>query len=107
MACFLGRNRAFIDERVDTEPWRVDDPEPFFAGVMEHLLDHGLRDPIHSAHHLKTSIAVEDEHASASPSCRRALLDGLNRFLRSPIKMKHVRRHARQALRLVGRDYEN
>jgi len=43
------------------------------------------------------------EHAS--DSCQRYLLAALNRFLHSPIKQKHVRRLARQALALVKRDF--
>ena len=107
MACFLGRNHSFIDRAPDTESWHVSDAGRFFDGVHEVLLDHGLRDPIFSAHHLKTSIAVEEEIGVASPSSKQAMLDSLNRFLNSPIKMKHVRRLARQAIALVGRDYEN
>jgi hypothetical protein len=33
------------------------------------------------------------------------LLTGLNRFLKSPLKTKHVRRAARQAIQLVSRDF--
>jgi len=106
MACFLGRNVEFLDPHVDRRPWQVDEPDDFFAGVYEHLLDHGLRDPIFAAHHLKTSLAVKDELPTASSSCRSSLLQALNRFLHSPIKAKHVRREARQAISLVGRDYE-
>jgi hypothetical protein len=77
----------------------------FFEDSFEGLLDHGLRDPIFSAHLLKTSVAVRDEIAVAGESCRGALLAALNRFLHSPIKMKHVRRNVRQAIALVSRDY--
>jgi len=33
------------------------------------------------------------------------LLAALNRFLKSPLKTKHVRRTARQAIQLVSRDF--
>ncbi len=107
MACFLGRNSGFIDRNFDTAVWRVDAPESFFAENRDRLLDHGLRDPIFSAHLLKTGAAVQDEWPHVSESCRGALLAGLNRFLHSPIKMKHVRRLARQAIALVSRDFES
>ena len=105
MACFLGRNSGFIDKQVTADDWRVENPTEFFDQVHETMLDHGLRDPIFSSHLLKTSTAVEEELNFASDSCREALLMGLNRFLQSPIKTKHVRRLARQAIALVARDF--
>ena len=105
MACWAGRNRSFIDLETDTSAWRVTDADAFFADVTGRLLDHGMRDPIFSAHLLKTSVAVRSELAGASESCQTALLAALNRFLNSPIKMKHVRRLARQAITLVARDF--
>lgn len=106
MACFIGRNSAFIDREVQIRDWQVEDPAVFSAEVHHKLLDHGLRDPIFSAHVLKTSVAVQGELRYASASCREALLAGLNRFLNSPLKTKHVRRLARQAIELVARDFE-
>jgi nitrite reductase/ring-hydroxylating ferredoxin subunit len=107
MACFAGRNRRYLDESLDESPWMVEDREGFWRDVHEKLLDHGQREPIFSAHQLKTSRAVEDELAGASDSCQRYLLAGLNRFLASPIKQKHVRRLARQAIDLVRRDFDS
>ena len=106
MACFLGRNAKFVDREIDRKEWQVEEPSSFFADARDRLLDHGLRDPIFSAHLLKTSAAVEAELPHVSDSCRDALLSGLNRFLHSPIKMKHVRRLARQAIALVARDFD-
>ena len=105
MACWAGRNRGFIDTDIDRSVWQVTDTDRFFADVTGKLLDHGMRDPIFSAHLLKTSLAVRAELAPASESCRSALLAALNRFLNSPIKMKHVRRLAHQAITLVARDF--
>jgi nitrite reductase/ring-hydroxylating ferredoxin subunit len=105
MTCFLGRNVDFINRAVDPNAWAVTDANAFFRDVRERLFDHGLRDPIFSVHLLKTSLAVEEELEHASASCRQALLAGLNRFLKSPLKTKHVRRSARQAIQLVSRDF--
>jgi nitrite reductase/ring-hydroxylating ferredoxin subunit len=105
MACFLGRNRPYLDHGIDESEWRVSEPDAFFAEAREAVLDHGLRDPIFSAHLVKTTAAVAEELPHASASCREALLAGLNRFLHSPMKQKHVRRLARQAIALVGRDF--
>jgi hypothetical protein len=105
MACFLGRNRPYLDLGIDEGAWRVPDPDALFATSRERLLDHGLRDPIFSAHLVKTTTAVAEELPYASPSCAAALLAGLNRFLQSPLKQRHIRRLARQAIALVQRDF--
>jgi len=106
VACFVGRNRRFQDSGIDAGAWRVADGREFLEGVHHVLLDHGLRDPIFSAHLVKTSLAIEREiDANGEPTCTW-LLSGLNRFLNSPLKQKHVRRLARQAIDLVARDHE-
>jgi len=105
MACFVGRNRRYVDLALPETTWEVTDTDAFFGEVHEMLLDHGMRQPIFSAHWVKTAQAVEEELSVASDTCRRYLLAGLNRFLHSPIKQKHVRRLARQAIALVSRDF--
>jgi nitrite reductase/ring-hydroxylating ferredoxin subunit len=105
MACFLGRNRPYLGVGIDEPAWHVPRPDAFFAAAHERILDHGIRDPIFSAHLVKTTAAVAEELPYASPSCRAALLAGLNRFLQSPLKQQHVRRLARQAIALVQRDF--
>ena len=105
MACFLGRNRPYLDLGIDESAWQVPAPDDFFATVHERILDHGIRDPIFSAHLIKPATAVAEELPGASASCRAALLAGLNRFLHSPVKQQHVRRLARQAIALVQRDF--
>jgi nitrite reductase/ring-hydroxylating ferredoxin subunit len=105
MACFLGRNRPYLDRTVDAAAWAVADAAAFLAAARERHLDHGLREPIFAAHLVKTTEAVAAELPGASAWCGAALLAGLNRFLHSPLKQKHVRRLARQAIRLVQRDF--
>ena len=94
-----------LDDSVDLSSWQVDDRAPFLADAYENVLDHGLRDPIFSAHLIKTIRAVEEESKIASTGCQRVLLASLNRFLNSPIKQKHTRRIARQSIDLVKRDF--
>lgn len=103
MACFVGRNRPYLDLDQSLAEWDVTDAAAFFDEVQNGLLDHGLREPIFAAHLVKTSEAVRDEVAVAMPSVARYLLAGLNRFLHTPIKQKHSRRLARQAAALVSR----
>ena len=109
MACFVGRNRRYLDlELADSEEeWAVTDPDGFVTDVRELLLDHGVREPIYSAHLVKTAQAVQEEVPIASETGRYYLLASLNRFLHTPIKQKHVRRLARQAVALVGRDFRD
>lgn len=105
MACFLGRNLHYVDKKIDGDLWKVNDTTAFFADAHERLLDHGINEPIFAVHLLKTTLAVEAELPFASPECREALLASLNRFLHSSLKIKHVRRLARQAITLVARDF--
>lgn len=107
MACFIGRNRKAIDQSIDVAEWFVADRSGFRAAVIEQILDHGFRDPIFSAHVIKTPFAVFDELATASDECSRLLLAAVNRMLHSNFKQKHVRRLARQAFQLVERDYSD
>jgi nitrite reductase/ring-hydroxylating ferredoxin subunit len=102
MACFVGRNRAYLDRSIRLDAWRVIDEPGFWAGVRELLLDHGLLVPIYSAHLLKTSTAVALELPNVAGATRELLLASLNRLLRSPIKQKHGRRNVHQAIGLIG-----
>ncbi len=105
MACFVGRNRSFLDMDVNEGEWMVTDREAFFQLIFDTALNHGFRAPICSAHVLKTPIAIEEELDFASPSTQKYLLAAFNRFLNSPLQQKHVRRLARQAIALVKRDF--
>ena len=105
MALFLGRSGRYVDLSVDQQSWQVDDQAGFLEAAFGLILDHGMRDPIFSAHLLKTTIAVEEEVLAAGESAPPSLLASLNRFLHSPLKQKHVRRLARQAIELVSRDF--
>ena len=106
MACFVGRNHSYQDLARVTDEWVVEDPEPFFDESRELLLDHRMRDPIFSSHLAKTTVAVRREHAISTPGTGELVLVGLNLFLHAPIKQKHARRLARQAIDLVARDHE-
>jgi hypothetical protein len=105
MACFLGRNSRFVNPQLDVAAWSVSDVSTFLANAHEGLLDHGIGEPIFSVHLLKTTLAVEAELPYVTPACRQVLLASLNRFLHSPMKAKHMRRLARQAIALVSRDF--
>ena len=88
------------------DEWKVNDPEDFLAEVHEIILDNGIRAPIFGAHYLKTTLAIESEITCASKQTQSLLLAALNRFVHSPIKQKHSRRLAHQAIALVARDFD-
>jgi hypothetical protein len=97
MACFVGRNKRFLLP----EPESVEDSDGVFARAHEAVLDHGLSEPIFSAHLVKTLLAVEREIPHVSPGCARQLTAALGRFFAARIKEKHPLRTARQAIALV------
>ena len=103
MACFVGRNNGFTLARTPLARWRVSDEKAFDDTVDSLLLDHGRDDYIASAHLLKTSLAARGEAAALPPGRDRALLlAAVNRLLHEPMKRRHVRRTAHQALRFAA-----
>jgi hypothetical protein len=107
MACFIGRNHKYLDHSIREADWFVADGEEFYKKCLDKLLDHGKSAPIFPAHYVKTFLAVRLEAGLAPESCRRYLLAALNRFLNSPLREKHVRRTVRQAIELIGRDFQS
>ncbi len=103
MACFSGRNAPYTDRALDLGEWRVEDPTAFFEATVESLFDHGCNEDIVAVHLLKTALAARAE-AAADANAAPTLAAALNRFLRSPLKRRHVRRAARQAMSFVALD---
>jgi nitrite reductase/ring-hydroxylating ferredoxin subunit len=103
MACFAGRNAGYTDPEVALEAWRVEDLAAFDAACLDRIFDHGERDYIFSAHLLKTYLAAREEvEAGLPPEIETVLMAAVNRYFRSPLKHKHTRRTAHQALRFVA-----
>ncbi|MDY0871413.1 Rieske (2Fe-2S) protein [Dongia rigui] len=103
LACFVGRNTAFVDPECDVAHYRVEDPGLFWREARLGLLDHGRGRFIISAHLTKTLMAAE-RLASGQPHLAPLLASALNRFLKAPIKERHTRRTARQMLDLVAQE---
>ena len=101
MACFIGRNKSYVDAQLNGADWKVGDRETFLKTCFEKILDHGLGQNIFSCHLLKTATAISRDLAYLSADRSELLLAALNRFFNSPIKQKHARRMARQALTLL------
>lgn len=97
--CFLGRNVHYTDWGQDVSAWAVSDPEALFTGILEGLLDHGEPIYIFPAHVVKLTMAVREEVAfDPSAPFVPVLLAALNRFVHEPMKRKHMRRVAKQAV---------
>jgi nitrite reductase/ring-hydroxylating ferredoxin subunit len=111
MACFVGRNAAFVDPDLDTTGWRIDGgAAAFFEAAAARLLDHGQPEYILSSHLLKTFMAVRAEVWSESGALageagpRADLLAAFNRLQNTPIKRKFTLRGAQQSLDFVARE---
>jgi nitrite reductase/ring-hydroxylating ferredoxin subunit len=105
LACHAGRNLGFTDRRQDPGRWQVRDPERFFETEIDALFDHGIGEEIVAVHRLKTLLAVREEwQAGLSDQDGALLLAAVNRYLHEPLKGRHVRRTARQAMAFVARE---
>jgi nitrite reductase/ring-hydroxylating ferredoxin subunit len=103
MACFVGRNTGFTTAAGQLAAWRVSDRGAFETGAVARLVDHGEDRYILAAHLVKTYLAAIEEVVSGLPDETEAIvLAAINRFLNSPLKRKHVRRTAHQALDFVA-----
>ena len=105
MACFVGRNKMYIHEDGANDQWRVDDANAFFANAYDEVNDHGAWRSILACHRLKTLMAV-DEELKAYPEAPfgQVMLAGLNRYLHTEMKAKHVMRTMRQAMEFVDQE---
>ncbi len=102
MACFVGRNAAYVDRDLDTSQWRVGEPAAFLESRLRSLFDHGQPEHIVASHLMKILAATEAEVAAAPQAAFvPVLLAAVNRFLASPLKRRHGLRSARQALDFV------
>ncbi len=103
MACFVGRNAAYVDADLDVSSWRVEAPGDFLESSLRGLFDHGQPEFIVSCHLMKILAATEAEVEAAPDADYVApLLAAVNRFLNSPLKRRHSLRAANQALDFVA-----
>ena len=103
LACFTGRNAKYTDGQQDVSQWHVEDPAAFFEAASAQVFDHGQFEYIVSAHLVKLVCAGRAE-VLARPDAPWAgvLAAAINRFLNAPLKRKHTKRTARQALGFVA-----
>ena len=100
---FLSRNGGFTDPTLDTAAWEADEPLPVVQDALKGVEDHGRFEYIVACHLLKLSFALREEMTERPDKhWHRTAAAALTRFLNSPLKRKHVRRVAHQALTFVG-----
>ncbi|MCY3884055.1 MAG: Rieske (2Fe-2S) protein [Gammaproteobacteria bacterium] len=97
MACFLGRNKLYVDLDSSQENWFVASSQSFYQDGIQILFDHGKEEFIVSVHLLKTLLAAQTESLHTNSETGRLVTAAMNRFLGSPMKRKHVLRTVRQA----------
>ena len=103
IACFVGRSAAYVDRDYDTAPWQVSDAASFFEQSLRGLFDHAQPEYIVSVHLVKLLTAAREEiNADPAAPWVPVLLAALNRFLHEPLKRKHTRRTAQQAIGFVA-----
>jgi nitrite reductase/ring-hydroxylating ferredoxin subunit len=103
MACFVGRNSGFVDKGIALADWRVGDRRSFEQDCLRRLMDHGEPEYIHSAHLLKTFLAAREEVDADLPEETAAIVQAaVSRYFAKPLKRKHARRTAHQALDFVA-----
>jgi nitrite reductase/ring-hydroxylating ferredoxin subunit len=103
MACFVGRNHGFVDKSIAIDDWRVRDEQSFQRQCLVRIMDHGEPDYVHSSHLVKTFIAAREEVAAGPrEETAAAVLAAVSRYFAAPLKRKHARRTAHQALDFVA-----
>ncbi len=103
MACFVGRNSGFVDKGVSLDDWRVRDRRSFERDCLRRLMDHGEPDYIHSAHLVKTFLAAREEiDAGLRETAAEIVMAAVGRYFDAPLKRKHAKRTAHQALDFVA-----
>jgi hypothetical protein len=103
MACFVGRNSGFVDKRIALGDWRSRDRNSFEQACLTHLVDHGEPEYIHSAHLVKTFLAAREEVETDMPEdTAEIVMAAVRRYFAEPLKRKHAKRTAHQALDFVA-----
>ena len=103
MACFVGRNSGFVDRGIALDAWRSRDRKSFEQACLTRLMDHGEPEYIHSAHLMKTFLAAREEiEAGLSEETAEIVMAAVRRYFASPLKRKHAKRTAHQALGFVA-----
>ncbi|MEH6403057.1 MAG: Rieske (2Fe-2S) protein [Sneathiella sp.] len=105
MACFSGRNAAYVDFSQNMEKWYVDDTDAFLKEAKKGLLDHANPEFLISSHLVKVVTAVAEEvRQNPEAVYIQDLIAATNRFLNSPFKRKHTKRTATQSIEFVARE---
>lgn len=103
LACFLGRNGAFVESSADYREWIADDLPQQLARLLARVTDHGQAEYIVSVHWLKLIVAMREKLRHGSSETGALVLTATERFIESPQRRRQVRRTAYQSLKFVAR----
>ncbi|HEY7005395.1 MAG TPA: hypothetical protein VH392_02835, partial [Sphingomicrobium sp.] len=85
------------------DQWRVRDRRSFEQRCLARLMDHGEPEYIHSSHLIKTFLAALEEIDAGLPeSTADIVMAAVHRYFAEPLKRKHAKRTAHQALDFVA-----
>ena len=105
LACFVGRNADAVKPGNLEQEWGVADAEAFLNETFKSYFDHGVAEPIVTAHLVKLTTAVSEEiEAAPEVPLRGTLLAALNRLLKNPPRRPQVLRLATQAVAFVEQE---
>ena len=105
LACFVGRNADAVKPGNLEQEWGVADAEAFLNETFKSYFDHGVAEPIVTAHLVKLTTAVSEEiEAAPEAPLRGTLLAALNRLLKNPPRRPQVLRLATQAVEFVEQE---
>jgi nitrite reductase/ring-hydroxylating ferredoxin subunit len=103
LACFIGRNSAYLDPDADIRRYWATDHDAFLETATHRLFDHAQEGFIVSVHFIKTLMAAK-ALAAEMPDRAAILYAAANRFLQAPMKRRHVLRTARQMRAFVAQE---
>jgi nitrite reductase/ring-hydroxylating ferredoxin subunit len=103
MACFVGRNAAYLGEN-EFDRYRVDNHHSFLAACKNALFNMDEGEYIYSVHRLKMIMAVENLLMNVTPETADILVAALNKYLSSKLRMRHPARALYQARQTVLRE---
>ena len=105
LACFVGRNADAVSTGNLEQEWGVADGGAYLEETFRRYFDHGVAEPIVTAHLVKLTSAIGEElEAGPDAPWRATLLAALRRFLENPPHRPQVLRLATQAITFVEQE---
>jgi hypothetical protein len=105
LSCFAGRNASFTDASAMAAGGRlINDTDIGLDELLELVLNHGQAEYIVSVHWLKVVLAAREALRQLDVDGANRLVSAVNRFIRSPLRRRQVKRTAYQAIEFVAKE---